>query len=126
MSASCRLSAPRFDGVAPITVMVIVLLGGRDWDGTGRSSRGGCCTRAWQGPCQEVPHQRGDLGCLVLQREVAGLQRVVFGVRLVGEDLPDDLLWEYLVVGSGGHQRGRAAVPEGFLHSRERRCVCPD
>jgi hypothetical protein len=60
---------------------------------------------AWQGPCQEVPHQRGDLGCLVLQREVAGLQRVVFGVRLVGEDLPDDLLWEYLVVGSGSHQR---------------------
>src|SRR5258707_9600139 len=114
MSASCGLSAPRVDAVAPITVMVIVLLGGRDWDGTGRSSRGGCGTGAWQGPCQEVPHQRGDLGCLVLQREVAGLERVVLGVRLVGDDLPDDLFREYLVVGPGGHQRRRAAFTKEF------------
>src|SRR5260370_22646106 len=41
---------------------------------------------AWHGACQEVPHQRGDLGCLVLQREMAKLERVGLGVPGVGDD----------------------------------------
>lgn len=49
-------------------------------------------------PRQEIAHQRGDLNRLVFQCEVAGRQGVVLGIRVVGEDLTDDLLGEYLVV----------------------------
>jgi hypothetical protein len=43
-----------------MTVMVMMLLAvRRGWDGPLKP----LC--AWHGPCQEVPHQRGDVGCLV-------------------------------------------------------------
>src|SRR5260370_36758115 len=41
--------------------------------------------RAWHGARQEVPHQRGELGCLVFQRGVAGLERGGFRVRVGGQ-----------------------------------------
>jgi hypothetical protein len=41
---------------------------------------------------QEITHEPSNLVCLVFQREVPGIESVIFGRGVVGQDLPHDFL----------------------------------
>src|SRR5262245_23903138 len=65
---------------------------------------------------QEGAHERTDLWRFVLEREVAGVNRVELRFGMIIEDVVNYLAWEDLVVDAGDDQRRRTPLAKESLH----------